>query len=149
MRISGLLALSALAVFPAKAEVDELARMQPGQWLTVMESHIEGEVYGQPILESDTDTTDECIDAQNAALLEQAMSDETCEMEALEQDSRFLRAAVTCTTEGLSISGEALMRLSPDYDMVVGDIQMSLVEDMVEIRMLGRIWAHRTSACSS
>ena len=149
MRISRLLAVSALIAFPAVAEDDEMARMQTGRWVTVIETRLEGDVFGEPISESETETTDECITEQDAVLLEQGMSDETCDMGALEQDSRSLRASSACSIEGLTMSGEALMRLSPDHDMVFGNIDMTSAEDLIDIHIMGQVWGRRMGECSS
>ena len=151
MRLAPLICAAAFIAAPGFAQEDsgEMARMEDGVWRIVTNLSLTGQVLGEELSDSETETSEECIEGDDATLLDQTMSDDTCEMTPVSQDSHSLSATMICAEDDLVLEGEVSVRLSPARDILYGTIYMGMNEGIISMDANGEIWGQWLRACGS
>ena len=151
MRLISLLCAAAFITAPGFAEdpSEGLARMEEGVWRIVTNLDLSGEVLGEQLSESETDTSEECVEGDDATLIDQTMSDDSCQMTPISQDDRSLTATVSCAEDGFALEGEVNVRLSPARDILYGTIELGMDQGIISLNANGEIWGQWLRACGS
>ena len=142
----GLLSLTLAGV----ASAQDIPTVNKGQWETAMSMVTELQVGGErQDIDPEYDFSEECWATDEDTKLDvNTLGIDNCDVTDSVSTGDFLSLEMACDMEGIALTGEAVIVVTPDRDQLQGTLIIEGDMPGMSIKVTGLFSGHKTGACA-